>query len=72
MASDGFLSPAKRGKCRKCKRYRAVKYVVAVDENLNGYCRGYIWECKDKQECEQIEQRRNRGKHYEIIRDNQN
>ena len=53
MASNGLLNRAKKGTCRMCLRVRCTdKHVKTVGEVRHGYATGYIWQCKDVDDCE--------------------
>ena len=53
MASNGFMKRAKKGKCHICFRVRKVdEQVFPVGEVNHGYAVGYIWECKDHDDCD--------------------
>ncbi len=55
MASNGLLNKAKKGKCRLCKRVRCTdKHVKPVGEVRHGFATGYVWECKDIEDCERV------------------
>lgn len=59
MASNGLESTAKSGKCRICQRVRnTAKYLKAVGEVRHGYATGHIWECKDKEDCQVVAERK--------------
>ena len=55
MASDGLSNKAKNGTCRICQRVRDTdKYLKAVGEVHHGFATGYLWECVDVKECDNV------------------
>jgi hypothetical protein len=55
MASNGLTSRAGKGKCRICHRVRNTQTgVKAVGEVHHGFATGYIWECINIEECENV------------------
>lgn len=55
MSSNGFIKDAKRGKCHMCLRTRnVIPHLKKVAEVNHGFAQGYIWECKDADECDSV------------------
>lgn len=55
MASNGFLSRAKKGRCQICQRVRDTnKYMKIVGSVSHGYATGYHWACLDKDDCKRV------------------
>jgi hypothetical protein len=59
MASNGLLNRAKNGKCRVCQRVRSTEdKVQVVGEVRHGFATGHIWQCKDKNDCKIVAQKK--------------